>query len=478
MLGLMFEKHAGILYNSDTGMLNLAAFREGPDLQGVLSFIDFNKANFCEALATVIKDKIGAVRFINFQNNNVKNVGTIFRSLNDAGLAYHIMGLSFANNVVEDLGFVGQLPHFTNLQEISFSNNPVQKKHNYRNAITRKAPTLVMLDAEGITRPPMQLPNPTPASGFDEQTLSVLQYLERAYFSSLCSNNGEALMSVIHPDVHFSMCVTGKIRVPYGGLLPEGALNNVPPQQRDAVTNAHRQMGNDMKHLEQTLKTRSNNFLHKDQSKGIVKGRTQVMLNFEKGLYNARFLTNHEISGNANVRFVTASKVPIAQVAVHGLISWSPVISAQLASVGFPPLSFSAYFDRSITLVLPESNSWLVTNDSITLREVYTSPYTDEPLYFATNKHHVQRLCAQAPFTSFGYPPEIVMEFANNASSDAEIVDIVCNVNPASVGEALAMCNNNNVNAARVGLLAAKKGCSVEDAFKTLSAVNFDMSKA
>ena len=479
ILNLMFEKHQGVLFNAEASMLNLAAFNQGPDLQGILEYIDFNKAGFCDALATVIKEKIGAVRNINLQNNNITSAGTMLRALSDSGLSYHICGISFANNNVKELSFINLLStNFPNLVELGFGNNPVQAKPNYRTQLSRKVATLSILDGDSILRPPMSLPNPVPCQPFSDEALQLLQYLENAYFSRLCNNTSDA-MSVMHPEIHYSVCMAGNIRVPVAqGELPPQVLNNLPPEQRHAAQSANRQIGNDLKNLERSIKGRSTNYLDGQKSKNSVRGRSKVLVKFEEGLYSKKFLTQHTIHGNALVSFIPSSAIPIAQVVVHGLISWTPLMSSQLANIGAPPVTFSLYFDRTLTLVRNDGeNIWQITNDSMTLREVKTSSYTDEPLYFSDNKAHVERLTSQNPFSGPGFPAEVVMEFAKNGANDMAIAEFANYVNPNTVVEALPLCGNNLTHAARIGIVVAKKNCTPQEAATALAAVEYNMSQ-
>eukprot|EP00744_Colponema_vietnamica_P016148 GILI01022641.1.p1 GENE.GILI01022641.1~~GILI01022641.1.p1 ORF type:complete len:481 (+),score=121.28 GILI01022641.1:146-1444(+) len=431
------------MYDSNTGILNLASFREAPDLVAVQSAIDFNAVAFCKSLVYAIKNSpVGIPRFINLANNRISNLTSFLRAIDDEGMSGGIVGLALSNNNLKDVNFVGVLTRFNSLTELALDNNPFADPH-YRRVLERRLTNLNTLNGESIRRPPLGLPFPN-HSNLSPDAKNILMFLETALFQALSAGNTQLLMTTYHQEAVFACSAEQRFNIP----VPQGCEKNI---REDTVS------------LRNSLRDNDSNLLNRGGVSRVVKGRTQLLATLENSLYHKKFRTHHQLIGDGNVSFITSTPVPVAVATVHGKMMWLHQNQNQSEAPR------SALFDRTITLV-SVNGGWQVTNDIMYLRR----QFTEEPLFFADNPSRIDHLCK-----SFGsvYPPEIFAAFVAASSSDKDYYNLRDGIPKEIIEQCYQMGGNDATRCVAIAKLALARQCAPQDAFNALNAVGFDASR-
>lgn len=100
---------------------------------------------------------------------------------------------------------LSELPH---LMEIALMNNPVSRKPNYRNAIIKRLPALIVLDGKEITP--------------EER-----QRIEQAAGMMIGGAGGAMVDQKAPPMIHFAQFPTVKVPVKLNAVNFDGVFNNI-----------------------------------------------------------------------------------------------------------------------------------------------------------------------------------------------------------------------------------------------------------
>lgn len=446
LLQLMFDRHAQTMYNPELGLLNLAMFKQSPDLASAQSAIDFNNVAFCKSLVAVIKaSPIGVPRIIDVSGNDIGSPSNFLRALLDEGMNT-IIGFNFGNNRIKDVGFAGLISRFHNLADLSVANNPITDPH-YRRTLAKRLPSLSFIDGTSVERPPLSLPYPKPAAPTPD-ALSVLTFVNDALLNALVSNNAQMLMATYHPDAVLS-CSSEENFAISCQILPT----------------TDKCIREDFATLKHALKDCNADLNNRGGVSRIVKGRTQIMAALEKTLYHRKFLTHHELNPNATVSFLSTSAavVPAAVVTIHGTMKWLPV-----AAQNETPRE--ALFDRTLTLVSAAGGGWQVTNDIVHLRRARG----EAPLFFANSPQRIDRLCK-----GFGsiYPPEIFAALVDISANDKEYYELRNGIPKAIMEQSYLATGGDSAKTVRAAKLSVMRQCTPQQAHEALEAVGYDMSR-
>lgn len=395
LLDLLFQKSSAMIFDSQSGTLNLSGFCESPDLVSVQHSVDFNSVAFCKSLVNVIKNKIGtSLRILALNNNNIRKLTVLLAAMEEADVHNGITAISATGNQISDFGLLGPLKKYANLGELLLEGNPLTKRDDYRTQVIKSLPKLMMLDGQLIDRALLRLPNPVPATLNDAQ-VGVLRFIEGNVFQTATSRNYDALMNLYNPG---AVCSVSRAEEPIPRNLPFDATHNcqkLTPQQRNVL-------GNDFVTLRKLVQWR--NILTDVHSlRHVSTGRAKASLLLQAlGGGEKKFISvSHELNENANVVFLSQNmKIPTCVLTIHGKMfwHWSPknANGDDLYPRHEAPF-FTCFFDRTMTLLLnTATNVWTIQNDMIFMRPDRTTVnekgFATPPLFFANEATRVEKM--------------------------------------------------------------------------------------
>lgn len=433
MLKLLFEKQRHTIFDSETGMLNLSKFKLCQDIASIQKSIDFNSQVFCRSLVTVIGETLGAPRFVNLSENNIRSPNFFFRAMVDSNMHLVIGGISLANNDIEALDFLAVLSKFSALQELIVTGNKIASAPTLLAQVRRRVPSLLGLNGESIQRPPLDLPLPQRAA-LTEMQVQILQMLEANFLNVLSQKQFDSLVTLFAPEALQSFV-----------LVDENALNI-------KIRGEHKHAISDFADLKTRLRQFSRNILEHSRVKNVGVGRTRIAHYAQQGMYKKCFSVFHEIDGNANVVFldVPVAKVPTCIVTMHGRMLWRHEKLTDKDCI--------ACFDRTFTLTLTPQQSWQVTSDSLMLRRE-----REEPLFFADNPSRLLVLERK-----LGIPAAFVKALLAGSGTDFGFQRIVTGLPTAVLEECFVLANQDVQKAAAAAQICLQRGVNAKTAIDSL----------
>ena len=443
MLTLLFEKQAQTLFDASSGMLNLAHFKECPDLESVQKSVDFSTVAFCRSLVAVIQAKLGLPRFINLNNNNITTLTMFLGALVDANLHDSVGGISACNNNLTDFKFLGPLKKFTNLQELVLAGNDISSKPNYVKEITRALPGLLGLDGQSVRRPPLALPYPI-RPPLSQEAVSVLQMLEVSLLQQLSAKNLDTLLSLYHTDALFSFTFGSRFK-----------FKSFPMSNSNK---GNKSLANDL-HARSRSSEHRRDLLDIHGMKNFSKGKAKIQLAQQNNVYLKNFDVLHHVDGAANVVFLSdAMKVPTCIVTIHGKMQWVHNKCRDEVQV--------ACFDRTFALVF--TTAWEITNDMLNIREE-----KHEPLSFPDNPSNIALLQRK-----LGLEESIVQAVVKQANSESDLAWMLADLTPQVIQECAPYASGDANKLVSLARVAAQRQVDAKSAFGMLSATGFDVTAA
>jgi hypothetical protein len=445
MLELLFEKQQVTLYDHSTGMLNLASFRDCPDLKSVQTSVDFSTAAFCESLVSVIQTKLGLPRFINLNNNKMTSLVPFLGALVDAGLQDSVGGISACNNELKNLNFLGPLKKFKNLQELVLAGNAdITKSPTYTRDIRRALPSLVGLDGQAVGRQPLSLPFPIRPQ-LSQEAVSVLQLLEVSLLQQLSAKNLDSLLSIYHAEATFSFT--------FG-----------PGFKYISYARGKENKGN--KDLSADLRQRSSasdysrNLQDVHATKHIRRGKAEIRLSQEKNVYLKHFDVMHIVDGVANVVFLTEMmKVPTCVITIHGRMQWVHSTCREETQI--------ACFDRTFALVY-SNTCWEIVADMLHIRQE-----RPEALFFPDNPSEIEKLQRKV-----GLNEQIVQAVVRQANSEMDLSWMLADLSPQMIEECTPYAQGDANTLVSLARVASQLQIDAARAHQVLSAHAFSASAA
>ena len=343
MLRLLFEKNNSVIYGGN-GVLVLSNFKQCPDLEGVVSSIDFNTVSFCNALAKTIKEKVAAPEFINVSDNDIKSMYHFLKALIAHDVHQTLKGISVANNRISTFDFVKTLCSFPQLNEVVFSGNPIADDAEYH-ANLRKIPGLLGIDGRGIERAPLGLPWPIP-SQHSEMAVTILGQLEQAFFGGIAQGGVDSVAHLYSPQCMLSLS------------FEEGAEFHTPAN----YPKAKKDIPKDFVALRLNQQSLNRNVLKGVRTNRAKIGRVDVASALKDSMYPPRFTVTHSIDPNADLQLLNAGvKEQMVVLTLHGTMQWKH--RDQEESDDPTARTFSR------TMVLTSKDSGIqITNDIIDLK--------------------------------------------------------------------------------------------------------------
>ncbi|CBH17142.1 hypothetical protein, conserved [Trypanosoma brucei gambiense DAL972] len=426
LLDLLFQKSSSVIFNRESGMLNLSNFSQSQDLTDVRKSVDFNNVTFCRSLVSVIKSHMGSMlRAVAVNDNKITKLSVFLSALVEADLHIGITALSATGNTIDDLSFIGPLKRFVNLGELVLKENPVTRREDYNSSVIQKVKSLMMLDDKVINRAPLRLPNPIPSS-LSQLQFQVLYFLEADVFSAAAEGKWDTLTGVYAKNALFSVSRSEEpiaCRIPFDAKHKSDALN---PTQRKVMTD-------DFVFLRKNVPWRN---LHVEihSLRSIACGQTKAVkaINILGGGERKFFSVSHELNGNANVVFLSDNMaVPTCVLTIHGRLfwHWSPIDGGEKIFARDDAPFVSCFFHRTMSLTLdPNGTTWSVHNDMMFLRPDrllrQESGEKALPMFFANDPMRIEEMRRR-------YLPQaktdVMKTIVEAVSSDADVVGFIQN---------------------------------------------------
>ncbi|KAG5499320.1 hypothetical protein JIQ42_04135 [Leishmania sp. Namibia] len=400
MLKLFFEKQTQLIYNAESGMLNLSQLASYDDLSSVASSINFNTRTFCVALCTCIRELVSPPpAILQLDKNDVKGFHHLGKALEEAGLHASLRALSLAHNNITSSDIAQELKHFTGLTEVNLVGNPVTESTDYRLKFKRHVPWLQGLDGESMAAPPLELPWPrffdpehaladvvstadslsSSVRGYDSTQKALLHFIQSALLNPLEMEPAPGLLTGVDAvsDIYalnatftFNL-VSNEAAV---STPSRSAGGGAASRQRDVVREI---VGFRMRQTES-----NHNVLLGLKSTTVAAGRTSVCAKLEHVLYPKSFAVGHYIHDSPDVAVldnkgfgpnaVVGMKQPLSVVTLHGVMLWRYRTAGSDADVQHSNLVRDAIiikrnFSRVITVSSTEPGRWHIVNDMVTL---------------------------------------------------------------------------------------------------------------
>ncbi|CAM45460.1 conserved hypothetical protein [Leishmania braziliensis MHOM/BR/75/M2904] len=400
MLKLFFEKQTQLIYNAETGMLNLSKLASYDDLSSVASSINFNTRTFCVALCTCIRELVSPPpAVLQLDRNELKGFHHLGKALEEAGLHASLRALSLAHNNITSTTIAQELKHFSNLTELSLVGNPVRENVDYKLNFKKCVPWLQGLDGESMAAPPLELPWPrffdpkhtltdegsaaqgffSSVRGYDSIQKALLHFIQSAVLNPLEMEPAPGLLTGVDAvsDVYalnatftFSLVSTeAAVSTP-----SRTAGGSAASTQRDVVREI---VGFRMRQTES-----NHNVLLGLKSTTVAVGRTSVCAKLEHVLYPKNFVVGHYIHESPDVAVldnkgfgpnaIVGMKQPLSVITLHGVMLWryrttGSDADVQHASLLRDALVIKRNFSRVITVSSTEPDRWHIVNDMVTL---------------------------------------------------------------------------------------------------------------
>lgn len=439
---LLFEKHQFTLYNADTGMLKLNNLSECEELSSMKKSVDFNTPAFCQSLIAVVKELIvPGPQFIDFSNNRIKGVTHLLRALVESKLSEQIGGLSFANNAIESVEFIGILTKFPRLQELVLAGNPVRQDTRLVPQLRKRIVTLLGLDGEAVARRSLALPWPRPPElvpGSHE--IQVLQSIESNLCTFLSQKQFESAVAQYAEKASFAFGLGGK-----------GELFST------RVKGEHHSVQNDFASLKTELTQYATNILQSNLAfKHVARDRISVAHVLKTKIYRDKFTVLHAMSQTANVVFLDTNvmKEPTCIATIHGRMCWQHAMHPETKSV---------CFDRTFSLVF--QNAWVITSDSLTLRRD-----CEDPVYYPDSPSNLEMLEKKLQI-----PKEVVAALVKACSNEAQLDELLSCLPPPLLAECCRVAQNHFDHAVMTARICVQRNIDPNQAYGLLSSNNFSM---
>ncbi|KAG5475404.1 hypothetical protein LSCM1_03517 [Leishmania martiniquensis] len=400
MLKLFFEKQKQLIYNAESGMLNLSELTSYDDLSSVASSINLNTRTFCIALCSCIRDLVSPPpTILQLDKNGVKSFHHLGKALEEAGLHESLRALSLAHNSITSTDIAQELKHFSSLTEVSLVGNPVTESTDYKLKFKRYVPWLQGLDGESMEAPPLELPWPlffdhghtlgdvvsaaddlsSTVRGYDSAQKALLHFIQSALLDPLEREPATGLLTgvdavsdayALNATFTFSL-VSNEAAVSTPSRTAGGCAAST---QRDVVREI---VGFRMRQTES-----NHNVLLGLKSTTVAIGRTSVCAKLEHVLYPKSFVVGHYIHDSPDVTVldnkgfgpnaVVGMKQPLSVVTLHGVMFWRYRTTGSDADVQHSSLLRDAIiikrnFSRVITVSSTDPGRWHIVNDMITL---------------------------------------------------------------------------------------------------------------
>ncbi|CBZ28269.1 conserved hypothetical protein [Leishmania mexicana MHOM/GT/2001/U1103] len=400
MLKLFFEKQTQLIYNAETGMLNLSQLTSFDDLSTVASSINFNTRTFCVALCTCIRELVSPPpTILQLDHNDVKGFHNLGKALEEAGLHASLRALSLAHNKITSIDIAQELRHFAQLAEVNLVGNPVTESADYKLKFKKHLPWLQGLDGASMAAPPLELPWPRffdpkhapigvmnadhgSSSGvrvYDSRQKALLSFIQSAVLNPLemepapgLLTGVDAVSDVYAPNATFTFSlVSNEAAVSTPSRTAGGGAS---PAQRDVVREI---VGFRMRQTES-----NHNVLLGLKSTTVAIGRTSVCAKLEHVLYPKNFAVGHYIHDSPDVAVlenkgfgpnaVVGMKQPLSVITLHGVMLWRYRTAGSDADVHHSTLVRDAIvikrnFSRVITVSSTDPGRWHIVNEMVTL---------------------------------------------------------------------------------------------------------------
>jgi nuclear RNA export factor len=446
LLKLIFQKQHQSLYDSERNAVNLSSLRKCEDLKDVTASIDFNTVAFCDAVCTVIKETvIPPPSILAVDDNDIKSLGHLLRSLEKYDLHTHLVAFSSRKNKIVSTDFVNGLKSFSNLQELALNDNPVTDVEGYRALVRRQIPHLVGLDMKSIAVEPLSLPWPTFPTP-EESFLPILHFVDA---------HARAGMNDI-PDFYWTdACFSLVLNTPAAALSAERDehSSSIPKDViRDLMSCKLRQIDND------------HNVVKGVRSQSLFRGRSMACSKIIECLYPQNFDVAVELHGCPQVSLVTSAGGKVAIVTVHGHMLWRSLTCA--ASV------IRRRLCRTLVVLPPGADGrLLIANDCVTL----LCPDNDDVLFNPKAGTRLDRFSRR-----FDVHRSIVEEVANMSSNDAELAEILGELRgvPLTVmEECAALADGDPAGAVSIARLAVSKSFTPAEALSAFESIGRNHSR-
>lgn len=446
LLKLIFQKQHQSLYDMEKNAVNMSCLRNCEDLKDVSASVDFNTVAFCDSVCTVIKDTIvPPPSIISVDDNEIKSLGHLLRSLEKHELHTSIVALSARGNRILTTDFVNGLRSFSSLQELALNDNPVTDVEGYRGIVRRQLPQLVGLDMKSIDTVPLSLPWPSfPAP--EENCMQILQFVDA---------HARAGMNQL-PDFYCDeACFSLVLNTPTAALTVERDehSSSIPKEVvRDLMSCKLRQIDND------------HNIIKGVKSQSLFRGRSMVCSKIIECLIPQNFDVAVELHSCPQVTFIDNSCGKLAVVTVHGHMMWR----SQTCAMSIVRRRIS----RTLTILPPGADGrLLIANDAIVL---YV-PDNDEVVFDAKATQRLDRFSRR-----FDVHPSVVGETARMTLNDAELFDILRELRgvPLAVMEECAALAGGDPSAAiSVARLAVGKSLTPSQALAGFDSIGRNNSR-
>jgi nuclear RNA export factor len=445
VLKLVFQKQHQTLYDVERNAVNLSCLRNCEDLNDVKSSIDFNTVAFCDAIASVIKASIvPPPSILAVDENEIKSLGHLFRSLEKYELHTHIVALSARKNKIVTTDFVNGLKSFSSLQELALNDNPVTDVDDYRAIIRRQLPLLVGLDMKSIDTDPLSLPWPAfPVP--NDNCLPILHFVEA---------HSRAGMNQL-PDFYCDdACFSLVLNSPQAALTAERDEHSasIPKDViRDIMACKLRQIDND------------HNVIKGVKSQSMFRGRSMVCSKILECFYPQNFDVAMELHSCPQVTFIEG-ETKLAVVTIHGHIMWR----SQTCAMSIIRRRMS----RTLTVLPPGADGrLLIAND---LFAMFCAD-NEALLFDARGPQRLDRFSRR-----FDVHRSIVDETARTTLSDAELSTVLQQLRgvPLAVMEECAsLVGGDAATAISVARLVLTKSLTPSQAVSAFDSIGRDNSR-